>query len=455
MAKVSKTSKTAKKITKKVRAPKALKASKAAKRAKGPKAAKTSGAPRIKGTPWKTDKWFVSPWNYEPEVVKQFKFPPAKDIKIHDITLRDGEQQAGIAYSLEDKLRIARALAEAGVHRIETGMPAVSKVDEAAIKEIVQANFGPDIFAFSRCMVSDVKLAKECGVKGVVVEIPSSEHIIKHAYGWDLQKAIDLSIEATLLCKELGLYTVWFPIDASRADLNWFLDLIEEISTKGHMDALAVVDTFGGISPHAVPYLIKKIRERVKKPLEPHFHDDFGMGVANTLMALACGCTVAHTTVTGIGERAGNAAMEELVLALLTMYGIDIGIKTEKFYALSKLVRELSCTTIPSNRPIVGETLLSVESGIVASWVRRCRAENPLELGPFIPSLVGQNPVEIVMGKSSGIDSVAEWLERMNADASLEQREAIVLKVKEASIQKKGLLTQEEFKKIYDSVAHG
>lgn len=405
--------------------------------------------------PWKTEKWFVSPWNYEPEVTSKFQFPPAKEIKIHDITLRDGEQQAGIAYTLEDKMKIAKALAEAGVHRIETGMPAVSKEDERAIKEIVQANFGPEIFAFSRCMVSDVKLAKECGVKGVVVEIPSSEHIIKHAYGWELQKAIDLSIGATLLAKELGLYTVWFPIDASRADMNWFLDLIEKISTEGHMDALAVVDTFGGISPHAIPYLIKRVQERVKKPLEPHFHDDFGMGVANTLMALACGCTVAHTTVTGIGERAGNAAMEELVLALLTMYGIDIGIKTEKFYSLSKLVRELSNTQIPSNRPIVGETLMDVESGIVTSWVRRCRDENPLELGPFVPSLVGQRPIEIVMGKSSGIDSVAEWLEKIGGDASQEQREAIVLKVKEASIKKKGLLTEQEFKKIFDQVAHG
>ncbi len=405
--------------------------------------------------PWKTDKWFVSPWNYEAEVTAGFKFLPAKEIKIHDITLRDGEQQAGIAYTRADKLRIAKALAEAGVHRIEAGMPAVSKEDEAAIKEIVQANLGPQIFAFSRCMVADVKLAKECGVHGIVVEIPSSEHIIKHAYGWELQKAIDLSIEATLLAKELGLYTVWFPIDASRADMSWFLDLIEEIATKGHMDALAVVDTFGGISPHAVPYLIKKIRERVKKPLEPHFHDDFGLGVANTLIALSCGCSVAHTTVTGIGERAGNAAMEELVLALLTMYGLDIGIKTEKFYSLSKLVRELSGTTIPANRPIVGETLLNVESGIVASWVRRCRDQHPLELGPFVPALVGQKPIEIVMGKKSGVDSVAEWLEKMGADASPEQKEAIVLKVKEASLKKKGLLTEKEFQDIVKQVVHG
>jgi len=179
------------------------------------------------------------------------------------------------------------------------------------------------------------------------------------------------------------------------------------------------------------------------------------MGVANTLIAISCGCSVAHTTVTGIGERAGNAAMEELVLALLTMYGIDIGIKTEKFCSLSKLVRELSGTTIPSNRPIVGETLLNVESGIVASWVRRCRQEHPLELGPFLPSLVGQNPIEIVMGKSSGVDSVIEWLEKISGDASPEQREAIVLKVKEASIKKKGLLSEKEFKKIYEKIVHG
>lgn len=405
--------------------------------------------------PWKTDKWFVSPWNYEPEVTSGFSFPPAKEIKIHDITLRDGEQQAGIVYTLKDKLEIAQALAEAGVQRIEAGMPAVSKEDERAIKEIVQANFGPEIFSFSRCMVSDVKLAKECGVKGIVVEIPSSEHVIKYAYGWELKKAIDLSIEATLLARELGLYTVFFPIDASRAEMGWFLDLIEKISTEGHMDALAVVDTFGVCSPHAVPNLVKKIQTRIKKPLEPHFHDDFGLGVANTLMALASGCTVAHTTVTGIGERAGNAAMEDVVLALLTMYGIDIGIKTEKFFALSKRIRELSKTEIPANRPIVGEKLLNVESGIVAAWVRRCRAEHPLEVGPFVPSLVGQLPIEIVMGKCSGLDSVAEWLEKLGADASPQQREAIVLKVKEASIKKKGLLTEKEFKKIVDRVVHG
>ena len=125
-----------------------------------------------KKEPWKTDNWFVSPWNYLPEVTTGFQ--PPKQVKIHDITPRDGEQQAGITFTKDDKIRIAEKLAEVGVHRIEAGMPAVSPADEAAIKEIVKRNLGPEIFCFSRCMVDDVKRAADCGVNGVVMEIPCS-----------------------------------------------------------------------------------------------------------------------------------------------------------------------------------------------------------------------------------------------------------------------------------------
>ena len=161
-----------------------------------------------KGTPWKTDNWFVSPWNYVDEVTKGFN--PPKKVRIHDVTLRDGEQQAGIIYTKDDKVRIAEKLAEAGVHRIETGMPAVSPMDEAAIREIVKRNLGPEIFCFSRCIVDDVKRAADCGVSGVVIEIPVSAHMVDQAYRWPLEKAIDLSIKATAAAKEQGLYTVFF-----------------------------------------------------------------------------------------------------------------------------------------------------------------------------------------------------------------------------------------------------
>jgi len=400
--------------------------------------------------PWKTDLWFTSPWNFAEEVRSVLHFP--KDIKIHDITLRDGEQQTGITFTRAEKVEIAKLLASAGVHRIEAGMPAVSPQDEAAIKEIVDLDLEAEIFAFSRCMIPDVRLAASCGIKGIVVEIPSSEHIIREAYGWELDKAIKLSIEATLAAREAGLYTVFFPIDSSRAEINWFLDLIERIATEGHMDALAVVDTFGVLNPHAVPYLMEKIKERIDKPLEPHFHDDFNCGVANTLAALAAGGSVAHTTVTGIGERAGNTPMEDLVLALKTMYGVDLGIKTEHFVDLSRAVCAYAKHTIPSNRPIVGERLYDIESGIIASWVRMTGNDKLLSVSPYRPELVGQHPVNIVMGKNSGIDSIATWLDDRGLEATEDQRLAMVSKIKEKALEKKDLLTKEEFMAIYREV---
>src|SRR3989304_7460553 len=175
--------------------------------------------------PGKTDTWFCSQWNYADEVRKDFKF--AKQIKIHDITLRDGEQQTGIIMSKDEKIRIAEALAEAGVHRIEAGMPIVSPSDAEAIKEIVKRNLGPQIFSFARCMKEDVQRAVDTGVKGVGMEIPSSKHMVELAYRWPMEKAIATSIEATTFAHKNGLEVVFFPIDFSRAELKWAIDMIE------------------------------------------------------------------------------------------------------------------------------------------------------------------------------------------------------------------------------------
>ncbi len=394
-------------------------------------------------TPWQTEKWFVSPWNYAEEVRSQFNFAPK--IKIHDVSLRDGEQQAGLIFNAEEKIRIAEKLAELGVHRIEAGMPAVSSEDERAIKEIVKRNLGPEIFAFGRCMVDDIKRAVDCGVNGIVIEIPSSEHIIQYAYGWSLSKAIDLSIKATNFAKENGLYTVFFPIDASRANIDWGLDLLTKVASEGHMDALTVVDTFGGLAPSAIYYLIKKIKERIDKPLEVHFHDDFGMGAANTVLALAAGAEVAHTTVTAIGERAGNAAYEDVALTLLTMYGVDLGLDYSKIYEVSKLIREISGLQVRQNRAIVGDLIYKIESGIIAGWFRNCIKDRPTELYPFRWDLVGHKPPEIVFGKNSGIDSILYGLEKLGISATEEKELELVQEVKRAAYAKHDLLTQAEF----------
>jgi isopropylmalate/homocitrate/citramalate synthase len=396
--------------------------------------------------PWKSKDWFVSAWDYASDVAKDFKF--AKNIKIHDVTLRDGEQQAGIIFTKDDKIRIAEALAEAGVHRIEAGMPVVSPSDNEAIREIVKRNLGPQIFSFARCMKEDVKRAIDTGVTGVVMEIPSSQHIIDIAYRWPMEKAIETSIESTKFAHDNGLEVVFFPIDFTRADLTWVLNMINRVAKEGHMDALALVDTFGVISPHAVPYFVRAVKAKINSRLETHFHQDFGMGVANTILALAEGAEVAHTTVLGIGERAGNTPMEETVMALKTMYGQDIGIDTTKLTPLAALVQKLSGVAVPDNKPVVGPELYAIESGIIASWYKNCGEQYATELFPVRWTATGNAPAKVIMGKGSGIDSVNMWLTEAGMQVSDEDALKITQAVKAQSLKTKKLLNRQEFKDL-------
>ena len=399
--------------------------------------------------PWHTDRWFTSPWNFLPEIREELSLPAT--VQIHDVTLRDGEQQAGVVFTKDDKLRIAEALAEAGVHRIEAGLPAVSPADDAAVREMVKMGLPSEIYAFSRCMVDDVKRAADCGVGGVVMEIPSSHHLIEKAYRWPVERAIDASIEATSLAHELGMKVSFFPIDATRAGLVEYLDLLEKVATDGHVDAIGLVDTFGVLSPHGVRMFVRQTRERLGVPLETHFHMDFGLGVANTLIAVGEGVEVVQTTVTGIGERAGNTPMEETVLALLTMYGLDTGIRTERFFDISKLVMGLAGVSQPSNRPVVGERLYNVESGIISTWVRNV-GDELTESFPYRPELVGQPAPVLVLGKGSGLDSIAGALDRVGRTATTEQMQPILDEVKARSLATKALIDDETFTEILDAV---
>jgi len=401
-----------------------------------------------KKEPWKSENWFVSPWNFLGEVTKDFH--PPQQVKIHDITLRDGEQQAGIIYRKDEKIRIAEKLAEAGVHRIEAGMPAVSPQDEAALREIVKRNLGPEIFCFCRCMVDDVKRAADCGVDGIVIEIPCSQHLIEHSYRWPLEKAIDLSIKATRFAKEQGLYTVFFTIDATRSDMNWYLNLIERVAKEGHMDALTLVDTFGVLSPQGAFHYTKTVKERINKPLEIHFHNTFGMAAANTIMSVLAGGEVIHSTVGGIGEGPGNCPMEETVLALLILYGIDVGIKYDKLTELSKLVGELS--GMPASRPFVSDMVNDIESGILAGWFKNSFVQYPTELFPVLPKLVGHREPKILMGKKSGLDSVAIWADKLGIELAKDEVRQVLGQVKQRSLDLKRTLTEDEFREVAQGV---
>ena len=398
-------------------------------------------------TPWKTEDWFTSPWNFAPEVTKDWKFP--EKIQIHDVTLRDGEQQSGLAFDYDDKIRIAEALAEAGVHRIEAGMPVVSKDDARVVQELARRDFGPKVYAFARCMVEDVKRAVDSGVKGVIMEVPASPHLIELGYRWDLQRAIDLSIESTTYAHDQGLEVVFFPIDFTRSDLKWVIDLIDKVGKDGHMDGLALVDTMGATSIHAMQYFVRSMKERFPNiPLEAHFHMDFGMGIANTIMALSEGVEVIQSTIMGIGERAGNVPMEETVMALKTLYNIDIGIKTEKFKPMADMLRDITGMCVPSNRPIVGDDLFKVESGIIATWLLNCGDEHQTEVMPFRPRMVGQPEPTAVMGKGSGIDTVKNWLAKFQMTTTDEKAMEVLMAVKEWGLIHKRLMSEEEFREL-------
>ncbi|MAW46840.1 MAG: LeuA family protein [Rhodospirillales bacterium] len=402
-------------------------------------------------TPWKQDGWFTSPWNFDPEVTKDWKFP--NNIRIHDVTLRDGEQQAGLAYNYDDKIRIAEGLAEIGVQRLEAGMPVVSKDDAKVVTELARRDFGPKVYSFARCMVDDVKRAVDAGVNGVIMEVPASPHLIEKGYRWELDRAIDLSIESTSFARDQGLEVVFFPIDFTRSDLVWVCDLIERVGKEGHMDGLALVDTMGATSIHAMQFFVRTMKNRFPDiPLEAHFHMDFGMGIANTIMALSEGVEVIQSTVLGVGERAGNVPMEETVMALKCLYNIDIGIKTEGFKKLADMVAEISNIQIASNRPIVGDNLFKVESGIIATWLLNCGYEDQTEVVPFRPSLVGQDEPEAVMGKGSGIDNCKHWLDKFQIQASEEQAMEVLMAVKDWGLIHKRLMTDNEFSSLAKDV---
>jgi isopropylmalate/homocitrate/citramalate synthase len=260
------------------------------------------------------------------------------------------------------------------------------------------------------------------------------------------------SIEATLAAKEAGLYTVFFTIDSTRTEVEKLLDLVQHVAEEGHMDAFTIADSFGGCTPEAIYMVVKKAIKRLKKPMEIHCHQDFGLGVANTIYGLMAGASVAHTTVTGLGERAGNVPMEDVVLSLLCQYGVNLGIRTEKMCEVSRFVLDLAKVKIPGNRPIVGDMLYQVESGIVAGFFRKAREKSPLEYVPFAAELVGQAPVTIVLGKNSGLPSIQEWCEKLKVKASEEEMLEMVRLVKEKSFEKKDLLTEDEFKTIVGRV---
>ena len=407
----------------------------------------------MNATKFRTDQWYVSPWNFYPEVTKDFKIN--HKVKIHDVTLREGEQQTGVVFTRDDKVEIAKKLAELGVDRIEAGMPAVSQQDADAVKAIVDLNLGPEIFAFCRCMASDIEMAKKAGCKGATLEIACNPLFVEKAYGKTIDWAKKAAIEATLAAKELGLYVSFFTIDGTRTEIDVLLDIVDEIQSNGHMDAFVLADTFGCVHPQSVFPIISKVKQRFNNiPVESHMHMHFGLGAANTLTAVAAGAEVAHVAMSGIGEGAGNTPLEDVVLSLKCLYGVETRVKTEKFCEVSKFIcAKANNHPLPPNRPMVGRDVFIVESGIGVMFFENAEKNGDSTLvGSIQPELVGQPGWQFALGKKSGLFSVQRFLREIGVSLDKDKQEIVLEKIKELSLRERRLVTLEEFKKFVAEV---
>lgn len=347
-------------------------------------------------------------------------------VKILDTTLRDGEQTPGVSLSVEQKIMIAEALDNLGVDIIEAGTAIASEGDFKAIKEISQRGLDTEICSFARIKKEDIDAAADAGADSVFMVAPSSDiHINAKFPRKDRKFVVDLSVEAIEYAKERGLIVEFGAEDASRADLDFVIELFKN-AEEAKADRLTFADTVGVLSPERTEEIVKKIVENVKLPLAIHCHDDFGLAVANTIFGIKAGASEFHGTINGLGERAGNAAIEEVVIALEYLYNIKTKIKKDKIYNTSKLVERLSRVVVPPNKPVVGDNAFTHESGIHTSALFR----DATTYEPISPEVVGRKRI-IVLGKHAGKASVEAIMNELGYRATQEQMKEILARIKE------------------------
>lgn len=393
------------------------------------------------------ENYWVSPYNYFDEVRAQFQLP--KTVKFHDVTLRDGEQSPGVAFRADEKVQIAKLLDELGVDRIEVALPAVSEEDKLATKGVVALRPNAKVFVLCRGMASDVELALECGVDGIILELPVGIPRLKYQFShWTEDDVVEKASHWAKFAKSKGLEVVLFPMDCTRSRPEFFTRVLTEVGALPEVDAVSLVDTSGSLTPQAAVYLVKQMKEITHKRIEVHTHTDFGMGVATSLAALTAGAEVIHASIGGLGERSGNTPLDEVAVSAKTLYGVDSNIKFEKLYDISNQILKISKFQVADSKPVIGDRAFTRESGMGVDLVKT----QPLALFGLTPSWVGQQP-KYVLGKKSGIASVEMKLEDLDLPALDDEKKNLILAhVKDLGLQKKGLVTDAEFVAIFNKV---
>jgi 2-isopropylmalate synthase len=346
-------------------------------------------------------------------------------IKIFDTTLRDGEQTPGVSLTAEDKMEIARKLSQLGVDVIEAGFPSSSEGEKKVVRDIAKAGLTPEICALSRATKGDIDAAIDCDVDLVHVFIPTSPVQMKYAVNLTPEQVLSATIESIQYVRKHGLKCEFSPMDATRSEMP-FLKKVCRAAQEAGMDSLNVPDTVGIMIPKTTIKLIEELKTVVNVPISIHCHDDFGMAVANSLAAVEAGAAQVHVAVNGLGERAGNASLEEVVMALHMIYKYKTGVNTRLLYSTSRMVASLTGIAVQANKAIVGENAFAHESGIHTRGV----TEKPLTFEPIKPELVGRKR-KLVAGKLAGTRGIKAELEEIDIHPTEEQLKEIVQRVKD------------------------
>ena len=377
--------------------------------------------------------------------------PRDRQILISDCTLRDGEQQAGIVFDRAAKVSIARALDSIGIYEIEAGTVASSDEDRAAVAEMSKLGLRAKISVLCRGITGDIDQAAALGAWGVRLSYPISLIERKHKLkGVSDEEYLKRALELCEYSKRKNLYVIFSPYDTTRAELAFLRRVVTELAKSGTVDRLRIVDTTGCALPAAITYIVGNIREVAPKlPLEIHCHNDFGLACANTLAGIVSGADYASTTINGLGERCGNAATEEVVVALEVLYGVKTGLDLTKLTEISRLVTDLSGVRTQVNKAVVGESAFRHESGMVVAGL----LQDPFTAETYQPELVGQRR-QILLGKKSGLVSISYKVKELGLSVPEQCFPEMLNRVKSEAVSRRRAITDEEFRQIANAMMH-
>jgi isopropylmalate/homocitrate/citramalate synthase len=392
------------------------------------------------------DQVWTSAFNEQDAVQKGFD--RTKTVRFYDTTLRDGEQSTGVCFSADEKFEIAGKLADLGIGRIESGFPRVSEEDTQAVRRILDAGLKSEIWGFARCLQADIDAHIELGTEYLLCEITTSDMKMK-AFGFTREKVMNNVVNSVKYAKDKGIKKVnFFAVDSTRSDLGYLRDIYGSALQAG-ADEISVVDTIGACAPETAEYLIRQVRSWFGKdvPIHWHGHNDFGLATASAIAAVRGGADWIQGTINGMGERAGNADLCEVALALQFLYHVPVELDLSKAREVSDLVQKYGGYTVDSWKPVVGKFIFTRESGGVAAQFHM-----PSAIEPYSAEIVSADR-HVALGKKSGLANIKIKLEELGLSAPADKHGAILERVKSLGTAEKRLVTDDEFRAMVKGVA--